>query len=120
MIEIKRLEANEYEALRTIDDGYCPEPSKSIALIASNEHMPIGRLFVVAPAHVEGIYIAHAWRGGSVFKDLMDAAEIEARSEGITKLLAYAIKPEIGHYIERRCGYQQLPWTVWQKDLTCQ
>lgn len=119
MIQIERLPKEEFEALKTVADGFCPDADKSVAVVARNDGRIIGRCFLLAPAHVEGIYIERAWRGGSLFKDMMAAMEIEARAEGITKLFAYAVEPSIGEYIDRRCGYLQLPWKVFSKELLC-
>jgi hypothetical protein len=118
-ITIARLHPRNYDLLKNIDDGCCPEPDRSVVVIARNESRIIGRLFLMAPAHVEGIYIEPEFRGGSLFKDMMAAMEIEARAEGLTKIFAYSIRSEIGHYIEHRCGYLPLPWRVFAKELAC-
>lgn len=116
-IEIRRLHPSEFDLLKEVDDGYTPSPDHSIAIVARNERRIIGRLFCLAPAHCEGIWIDESYRGGSLFKDLMTAMEIEANAEGMEKLFAYAVKPEIGFYLEKKCGYSKLPWSVWSKDL---
>ena len=117
LIEISRLHPSEFDLLKTVDDGYAPSPVNSIALVARNSSRIVGRLFAMAPFHAEGIFIEPEYRGGPLFKDMMNRLEIECRAEGLTRLFAYAVKPEIGSYIERRCGYSQLPWHVYTKEL---
>jgi hypothetical protein len=117
MIEIRRLHASEFDLLKEVDDGFTPDPEKSIAMVAANGSRLVSRLFVLAPSHVEGIWIEPDLRGGDLFKRMMDAVEIEARSEGIKKMLAYSVRPEIGHYIEKRCKYVKQPWSVYAKEL---
>lgn len=118
MIDIRRLHASEFDLLKEIDDGFMPDPSKSIAMVAQSGSRLVGRIFLVAPSHAEGIWIDGRYRGGELFKRMMEALELEARSEGISKMFAYSVKPEIEHYIARRCGYLKLPWTVLAKELT--
>jgi N-acetylglutamate synthase-like GNAT family acetyltransferase len=117
-IEIRRLEASQYDVLPNIADGYCPEPAKSIVVIAANESKIIGRIMLLTPAHIEAIFIEPAWRNGIVMNMLVDAIELEARAEGIVKVLAYAADSQMENYIER-FGYKKLPLTVWEKNL-CQ
>lgn len=118
MIDIRRLHASEFDLLKEIDDGYMPDPAKSIAMVAQRGSKLIGRIFLVAPSHAEGIWIDTDYRGGALGKQLVEALELEARSEGISKMFAYAVRPEMEHYIARRCGYARLPWVVLSKELT--
>lgn len=118
MIEIRRLHPSEFDLLSEVDDGFTPDPGKSIALVAQNSGGIVGRIFLVAPSHVEGPFIEKAWRGGLLFKRLVDAIEIEARAEGVKKIMAYAANIEMENYI-LRLGYKKLPMSVWAKELTC-
>jgi hypothetical protein len=117
MIDIRRLHASEFDILGGIDDGFTPDPEKSIAMVASRGSKIIGRLFVLAPAHLEGIHIEPEYRGGSLFKDMITAIELEAKSEGLSKLFAYSVRPEISHYLQKRCDYSVLPWTILSRGL---
>jgi N-acetylglutamate synthase-like GNAT family acetyltransferase len=119
MIDIRRLHASEFDLLKEVDDGFTPDPDKSIAMVAQNGSRIIARIFLVAPSHAEGIWIDSDYRGSKLGEQIVAALEIEARAEGITKMFAYAVKPEMEHYISRRCGYTRLPWVVLQKELTC-
>jgi len=116
LIEIRRLGELEYHKLAHVDDGFIPQVDKSIAVIAENEHHIIGRIFLVAPVHAEGVFVEEPWRGGTVLKRLVEAAELEARAEGITKLLCYAKDAKMENYIQR-LGYKHFPVTVWEKGL---
>lgn len=99
-----------------MDDGYIPDPERSIAVVARNESGIIGRIFIVAPAHVEGVFIQQHWRGGPLLKQLVQAAELEAKCEGIGQLMVYAKDEQMASYIER-LGYRKTPYTVWEKKL---
>jgi N-acetylglutamate synthase-like GNAT family acetyltransferase len=116
MIEIVRLKPEEFPGLQFVHDGFVPDPKKSIAVIARNESHTIGRIFLMAPAHVEGVFVEPAWRGGTLYKRLVDAIEMEARAEGISKVYAYAINGEMEDYIAR-CNYAKLPWSVLVKEI---
>jgi hypothetical protein len=118
VIEIARLYPSEFDVLKDVDDGFVPNPDRSIAIVARNDQRILGRLFLMAPAHCEGIWIDPKWRGSNLFRDMMNAMEVEAKAEGLSKLFAYSIRPEIGHYIERRCNYLPLNWRVYEKELT--
>lgn len=116
MIAIERLKVEEFNLLASVDDGYTPDPCRSVAVVARNEAGIIGRIFLMAPTHVEGIFIEKAWRKGAVMKQLVEAIELEAKCEGVKKLLVYAIDEEMADYIQR-LGYEKLPFTVWEKPL---
>lgn len=116
MIEVKRLHPSEFDLLKEVDDGFCPDSDKSVAVVAHNENKIIGRIFLVAPVHIEAPFVENAWRGGTVFKRLVDAIELEAKAEGLEKVLAYAANPQMELYISR-LGYKKLPMTVWEKGL---
>jgi GNAT superfamily N-acetyltransferase len=113
---VRRLKPVEYEKLLSVDDGYTPDPNRSVAVVAENGHHIMGRIFLMAPAHVEGVFVEPAWRDKGVMRQLVDAIEIEARAEGIHKVLAYAKDSDMAGRIEAM-GYKKLPWTVWAKEL---
>lgn len=117
MIEIARLNPSGFDELKQVDDGFVPNPDHSIVVVARNEQRIIGRLFAMSPVHVEGIFVEERYRGGNLFKDMMSAMEVELRAEKIRKALAFSVRPEIGHYIERKCGYTKLPWAVYERTL---
>lgn len=119
LIEIQRLHPSEFDLLKGYADGFCPDPEHSIAMVLRNDSRIIGRLFAVAPVHVEGVHIDIPWRGGTLFKDMMNAMELELKSENIKKVFAYAVRPEVGHYIEHRCGYKPLAWKIYEKEIPC-
>lgn len=116
-IDIRRLHPTEYDLLRQIDDGFVPDPDDSKVIVGESGGKVVSRLFAMRPWHVEGIYIEPAWRGGPLFKNMMNAMEIECRAEGLSRLFAYSVRPEIGHYIQHRCGYHLTPWSVYMKDI---
>lgn len=116
MIDIRRLTLSEYSLLDSFEDAFKPQPDKGISIVAMNNFDVIGRAFILTPAHLEGVLVKPAWRNGTLLQRLVDAAELEARAEGITKLFAYAIDDKKADYLWR-LGYEKLPWSVWGKDL---
>ena len=116
MIEILQLEKSEFPILRTIEEGYCPDPNSSIALIAKDGDEIVARMLLIAPAHIEGTWIKESHRGGAIFFRLMSQMEICAKRAGMKKVFAYIAAPEIEDYVGR-LGYSRVPVTVWGKDL---
>ena len=87
-----------------------------VTVIAVDQDQTVGRVFMVAPTHVEGIWIDPNYRNAHVMKRLVDRVEDEARLLKISRVFAYATDETMESYIER-LGYTKLDWTVWQKDL---
>jgi N-acetylglutamate synthase-like GNAT family acetyltransferase len=116
VIEIRKLTPSEFGLLEAVADGYTPNPQHSIAVVASNAHHIVGRIFLVAPTHVEGIFVERPWRNGTVMKRLVEAIEMEARAEGITKIFCFAKDDQMAEYIER-LGYKPSQLTVYEKVL---
>src|ERR1700722_20097193 len=115
-LTLRRLKPVEYEKLLSVHDGFTPDPHRSVAIVAENGHHIMGRVFLMAPAHVEGIFVEPAWQGKGVMRQLVDAIELEARAEGISKVLAYAKDSDMAGRIEAM-GYKKLLWSVWEKGL---
>jgi N-acetylglutamate synthase-like GNAT family acetyltransferase len=116
LIAFKRLEPGEWGLLG--NDEPMPDATSAIALVAVDQEGDLaGRVFLVAPAHIEGIYIDRKWRGSTIMHRLVAKAEDEARKIGLTQLLAFAINETMEDYIAR-LGYEKLTLTVWQKSLT--
>lgn len=116
LIDVERLHPSEYGALKDVHDGFVPSVENSIVVVAKNGVQIIGRIFLVAPAHVEAIHIEEAWRNGPVMKMLVEAIELEAKVEGIKTLFCYAKDKQMESYISR-LGYEKSPMTVWKKEL---
>jgi GNAT superfamily N-acetyltransferase len=116
VITVGRLPNDEFSRLESFHDGAKPDPASSIAVVAQDGNEIIGRIFLVAPAHIEGPYIEEAHRGGTIAKRLVSVAATEARKCGITKLMAYGFSPELEDYLER-LGFKKQPVTVWAKEI---
>lgn len=118
-VEIVKLSPGEWEVLKKVEDGFYPDPTDSSAIVGiDTEGNIIGRVFLVKPWHVEGLWIERAYRNRTVMYQLVRTAENEAVDKGLTQLLAFAKDEFMADYIER-LGYAKLPLTVWSKDL-CQ
>lgn len=116
LISIQKLEAKDYVVLAGIFDGFQPDAKTSITLLARDGQDVVGRIFLLAPTHIEGPWIRPDWRYGTLAKRLVASAETEARKCGITTLFAYGMDKEIEGYLQR-LGFSQKPMTVWSKEL---
>lgn len=116
MTEVRKLEDSEYPLLLGIEEGYCPDPKSSMAVIAEDEGKIVGRMLLISPAHIEGTWVAEAYRKGTTGIRLMKFMEAEARKIGLTKLFSYAETPEIEDYLGR-LGYERCKVTVWAKEI---
>jgi N-acetylglutamate synthase-like GNAT family acetyltransferase len=115
MIEVRKLEKTEFVQLAKIEEGFCPDPEKSIVVVALNDNRIIGRLFLLAPTHIEGAWVHERFRGETVLKRMVDCLEHEARSAGVGKLLAYGTV-DTDDYLQR-LGFSLKPLTVWEKNI---
>ncbi|MGH9452352.1 MAG: GNAT family N-acetyltransferase [Terriglobia bacterium] len=112
-----RLSPADWDMLAGIADGFRPDPSRSVAVVALNdEGKIIGRVFLMAPVHVEGIFIDPQQRNGLLLGKLVERVEEEAKKEGVQTLFAYAADEVMENIIER-LGYSRAPATVWQKRM---
>jgi N-acetylglutamate synthase-like GNAT family acetyltransferase len=110
------LRPEEYPQLKSIHEGFCPDAATSVALVAKQDGEIVGRIFLLAPTHVEGPWIREDLRGGLILNQLVATAEREAKSRGISKVFAYAADDKLAGYIAR-LGYQKEPYTVWTKEI---
>jgi GNAT superfamily N-acetyltransferase len=115
-MDIRRLDAEEFEQLQEIADGWCPDPQVSRAGVAIDGERTVARVFIVAPVHIEGPWIAEEYRHGTLAARLVKWAERQAREVGVQKLFAYGANAEIEGYLER-LGFKKQPLTVWAKEL---
>ena len=117
METVRRIEAHEWGKLKEFPDGIVPPFDKTAAIVAETPIGKwVGRIFLVAPVHLEGIWIDPSKRGNELMARLGHKAEEEAMKIGLKTLLAYGDGPEMEDYLER-FGYKKLRWTVWQKEL---
>ena len=116
-IAVRRLQPNEWDKLPREKGEFIPDPDQSICIVALDDNEVIGRLFLVAPTHVEGILIDQKWRGKNLMARLVIEIEKEARGMGFKKVFCYAANEEMEDYI-KRLGYAKQPWTVFAKELS--
>jgi len=116
MTRIEKLTPEAYGLLKTVHEGFCPDPRTSIALVAKDGEEIVGRVFLVAPVHAEGPWVRDDRRGGMIGKWLMDWAEQEAKMAGCKHLFAYGDNEELEGYLVR-LGYEKQNLTVYKKAL---
>lgn len=114
--EIRKLEDSEYPLLLGVEEGYCPDPKSSLAVVAEEGGNIIGRMLLISPAHIEGTWVAEGYRKGTTGIRIMKFMEAEARKIGLTKLFSYAETPEIEDYLGR-LDYKKCNVTVWAKEI---
>lgn len=115
MTTTRRLSSEEYVILKNIADGYVPDPSNSIAIIAEENGRIIGRMLLVAMAHIEATWIHPEARGGVVGFRMERAMETEAKMAGINRLLAYS-PPPLSHFMQR-LGFRKLEYEILEKEI---
>src|SRR5208337_3486664 len=116
-MKIQKLRTNAYDVLDSVHDGFKPNPKESVVLVATNDNGEvIGRTFLLAPAHVEGVWVREDQRKQGIFTEMVARIEAEAKSIGIQKLFAYGANEYMDRQIER-IGYTKQPLTVWTKEL---
>lgn len=116
MIEIHKLGADEYPALCQIADGFNPDPKCSVALLAKDGEEVLGRIFLVAPVHLEGPWVREDARGRAILWRLVERAREEAKAMGITRLLAFGAGAQMEDYL-KRADFKKLNLTVWAKEI---
>jgi N-acetylglutamate synthase-like GNAT family acetyltransferase len=116
-VTVRRLRPAEWDKLPREEGEFVPDPTQSVCIVAMEENEVVGRIFLVAPMHAEGIFIDQKWRGQNLMARLVEGIETEAKTLGLKKIFAYAANPEMEDYIER-LGYAKQPWTVYAKELS--
>lgn len=112
---IEKLTPEQYPILKDVADGYVPDAANSVAIVAKDGADYVGRILLVALAHVEGTWIREDKRHGSFGLRMWNRMEKEAKEIGLTQLFAYC-EPKHDSYMER-LGYIRVPVSVWRKEL---
>lgn len=78
----------------------------------------VGRTAIVPLYFIEGTYVDPEYRGTSLAVRLIKAVENHMRELGNESVLAMSrdADPQVGDYLSR-FGYEQLPVSVWIKNL---
>lgn len=116
MITIERLPSEEFDSLLSIEEGYVPDPQRSIAVVAKHDGEIIGRMMLIAVAHVEAAWINERFRSGSILERMTKEIEDQARAAGIKTVFAYSETHEMDGYIER-LGYARSALRVFRKEI---
>ena len=114
-MKLRVLEENEYGVLKSFGDRFFP-PEQSVVVIAEDDREIVGRVMLLAPAHMEGPYIIPKFRGSGLLFRLERRIVNEAKNLGASRILAYAANEQIESYLAR-LGYERLPMTVWIKEI---
>jgi predicted N-acetyltransferase YhbS len=116
-VKIQKLRTNAYDVLDTVADGEKPNPINSVVMVATDDKGEvIGRVFMLCPAHIEGVWVKEELRKQGIFSEMVARMEQEARTLGITTLFAYGVNDYMNRQIER-VGYTKRDFTVWTKEL---
>src|SRR5215469_8661055 len=110
---IERLPEERFDDLKKVHDGFVPDPKNSVVLVAMEGGHYIGRVFLMAPAHVEGPWVREDRRSNGLGTSLMHAVEDTAKALGIRELFAYGADDYLESQL-RRLGYQKQRLTVWK------
>jgi N-acetylglutamate synthase-like GNAT family acetyltransferase len=116
-MKIQKLRTNAYDVLDTVAGGEKPNPTNSVVMVATDEKGEvIGRIFLLTPAHIEGVWVKEQYRNQGIFTEMVGKMEQEAKTYGITTLFAYGVNEYMDRQIER-LGYKKQPFTVWTKEI---
>jgi N-acetylglutamate synthase-like GNAT family acetyltransferase len=116
MITIERLPAEEFDSLLAIEEGYTPNPANSIAVVAKKDGEIVGRMMLIAVAHVEAAWVHEDLRNGTILERMVKEIEKQAEQVGISTVFAYSETTEMDGYIAR-LGYEKSPLRVFRKEL---
>lgn len=124
MADISVLKPEEYGELvvfserKSLEDGFGPmlHPDHSTIAVAKDGDEIVGKLYLVNPYHVEGLWVKKEHRGGTIFKRLFDRIEEEARKRGVGHVLAYTASLDMENYLQR-IGYKAFGVKVWDKEI---
>lgn len=116
MITIERLPEEEFDSLLSVEEGYVPDPKKSIAVVAKRNGEIVGRLMLISVAHVEAAWIHESLRNGTILERMVSEIEKQAEQAGLTTVFAYSETKDMDDYIQR-LGYEKSPLRVFRKEL---
>lgn len=116
MITIERLAPEEFDSLLSIEEGYVPDPANSITVVAKRNGEIVGRLMLVAVAHIEAAWVDESLRNGTILQRMTEEIERQADKAGIKTVFAYSETLEMDDYIQR-LGYEKSPLRVFRKEL---
>lgn len=116
MITVERLPAEEYNELLHVEEGFKPDPEKSITVVAKSEGVIIGRMMLINLAHVEAAWVNERFRSSLVLERMTREIEKQAHAVGVKTVFVYSETHEMDGYIER-LGYNRSPLRVFRKDL---
>jgi GNAT superfamily N-acetyltransferase len=113
---VRALTPEEYPILRDFPGGFVPNTANSIALVSFDGDKPIGRMLLVTMVHIEGTFVQESYRKTTIGYRMLKEAEHQAKNAGLKTVMAYVPTQEVADYLAR-LGYQQMPVTVWSKEL---
>jgi N-acetylglutamate synthase-like GNAT family acetyltransferase len=116
VVLIERLAPEDYDELKSVEEGYRPDPKHSIVVVARENGLIVGRTMLIRPFHVEGTWVAEHKRKGLIGIRLLQRLEKEARNQGVGTIYAYAMESKIEEYL-MRMGYKQSRLTIWEKPV---
>ena len=116
-MKVRALDPAEYPRLKDIPDGFLPDPENSRVIVAEDENGNIvGRMMLIAVAHLEGPWIAPSRRSGSLLYRMEKQMIAEAREAGLKALLAFTQEDTNTSYLER-LGWTRTNFTVLSKEI---
>ena len=115
---VRTLDPGEFPKLADIEEGFVPNPARTIAIVAEDNGEIVGRMLLMDMVHLEGSWVRPDHRNGSVGYRMFQRVLAEAKRIGITGLMAYTDKTDLDvtNYMER-LGFEKQPFWVWSKDI---
>ena len=113
MINIEVLE--DYRQLEKVQEGFVPDKSNSLVVVAKDDGEIVGRMMLVAIPHIEGTWIKESYRKGSLGVKIERRMEQEAERLGLRTLFAFA-PSHVSDYLSR-LGFKKEELEVYSWSL---
>lgn len=116
-MEVRVLEANEYDKLKDTPVGEVFTPDNSIVIVVEDANgKVVGRMALLNLIHLEGTWIEEGKRNGLILHKLEEALLAKAKECGLKYIHTYA--PTLMHEdLLQRAGWERLPFSVWAKEV---
>lgn len=115
-MRIEVLDGKDFGLLAKVGDGYSPDPRFSKAIVGRDGEEIVARVFLLAPVHVEGLWVREDKRNGLLLGRMADIAYETARKLGLSSILAFGMNATMDGYLNR-LGFKRLEWSVWSREV---
>lgn len=116
MLKFRTLEADEYQRLTQVAEGFVPDPGASRVVVAEDDGEIVGRMILCMPVHIEGTWVKPDHRKTTLAYRMHQFCLQTLRDLGLGKALAYANDEQTENYLSR-LGYIRTHVSLWEKEV---